>query len=78
MVNVNKAIGILYVGGLIKERDAARAEAARLRAALVQAKDALIWCGGSYDFSLRGQAYKGWLAIVVPAIAAIDAALEEK
>lgn len=35
-------------------------------------RDALIWCGGSMDFSPGGQAREGWEKIVHPLIASIN------
>jgi len=50
------------------------------REALLEAKHALFWCGGSDDFSDGGKAREGWLKVVMPvhpqiatALAALDA-----
>lgn len=45
----------------------------QLEAALLEAKSALQWCGGSHDFSPEGQARLGWERIVLPALASISA-----
>ena len=42
------------------------AELERLRAALEESREALMWCSGSADFGAGGKAREGWLKICEP------------
>jgi hypothetical protein len=57
-----------------------RAENEKLAGLLKEAKDAILWCGGSDDFAPTGKAGVGWRHPYGPlaVIARIDAALAER
>lgn len=51
-----------YVGNPLQER------VAELESLVNECFGALLWCGGSPDFSPEGQAYQGWCTVVVPTL----------
>jgi hypothetical protein len=53
-----------WLAALDESLAAAKREGAR--EAVARYREALIWCGGSDDFSPRGKAREGWEKIVLP------------
>ena len=47
-------------------------DASDVKGLIRKMQEALIWCGGSNDFSPEGKAYKGWLKIVLPVLDSME------
>lgn len=56
---------------LMNELARVKTELLKVKKDLARAREALVWCGGSADFSPGGQARAGWEKLVQPILRTI-------
>ena len=61
-----------HIDMLAKRGHSLEAQLAAARAEIAKMREALIWCSGSQDFAIGGQARAGWEKICQPLLAATD------